>query len=648
MSLRPKFYLPSLRLAAVMAPLVFVGAGLIFLAVAFALALVIESVSGTAVKSKLLSEGITWAEVEADGLQVRLVGIAPNEAARYRLANLVATVVDASRLRDEMELTPVKAIEAPRFSLEILRNDDGIQIIGLMPMGDAEAQLIEKGQALAAATPFSEMIETANYPASAGWESALEFGLRAFDMLPRSKISISADRVAITAIATSASEKRAFEADLARAQPTDLKAEIAISAPRPVLTPFTLRFVKDAQGARFDACAADTEAARDVILAAAVAAGAPEGADCTIGLGVPSPRWAVATAAGIAAVGQLASGTVTFKDADVTLQAGADVLPRDFDRVVGDLDAALPEVFSLNASLEKAADASGEGPAEFTAALSQSTGRVELRGRLPDEMQRNVVDNFAKATFGADKVYQAAVLDADLPSGWPVRVLAGLEALGELEGGELIVRADTVDVTGVTGSTESKARISQILSGKLGQGQAFKVDVTYDKKLDPIASLPTAQECAAKVDGVLKANKIVFEPASTEIDGNAAKIMGLLATALDKCANLRMEISGHTDNDGSEESNLSLSQARADAVLIALQGRQVDVSGFTAKGYGESVPIADNDTDAGREKNRRIEIKLVTAEAAAAALAEESAENNGSELAPKDITLRPKPRPERE
>jgi OOP family OmpA-OmpF porin len=649
MSQKPKLYLPSLRLAAVMAPLVFIAAGGMFMAVALGLAIIIENLSASAVKSRLLTEGITWADVEADGLQVRLIGTAPNEAARYRLANLVATMVDASRLRDEMELTPVKAFEAPRFSLEILRNDDGIQIIGLMPIGDDEAVLVEKGKVLAAAAPFSEMIETANYPASADWEAALSFGLRAFEMLPRSKISISADRVAVTAIATSASEKRAFEADLALAQPKNLKTDIQISAPRPVLTPFTLRFVKDAQGARFDACAADSEIARDVILQAAIAAGAPDGADCTIGLGVPSPRWAAATALGIAAVGQLASGNVTFKDADVTLQAGADVTQRDFDRVVGDLDAALPEVFSLNSSLEKAADAAGaDGPAEFTATLSQTTGRVELRGRMPDEMQRNVADNFAKATFGADKVYQAAVLDAGLPGGWPVRVLAGLEALGELDGGDLVVRADTVQVTGVTGNNDARARISQILSGKLGQGQTFKVDVAYDRKLDPIASLPTPAECAARVDGVLKSNKIVFEPASTEIDGNAAKIMGLLAEALEKCANLRMEIGGHTDNDGSEDSNLSLSQARADAVLIALLGRQVDMSGFVAKGYGESVPIADNDTNAGREKNRRIEFTLVSAEAAAAADAAEAAALAASDLAPKDITLRPKPRPARE
>jgi OmpA-OmpF porin, OOP family len=642
MAKKPNLYLPSLRLAALMAPLVFLAAGLFFLAIAYGASTLIERISASSVKSKLLAEGITWADVEADGLQVRLIGTAPNEAARFRVVNLISTVVDSARVRDELELTPVKAFEAPRFSLEILRNDDGIQVIGLMPAGESEVTFVARAQVLAANAPFSEMVETANYPASAAWDRALTFGLRAFEMLPRSKISISEDRVAITAIATSAAEKRAFEADLARAKPSDLSAVIEISAPRPVLTPFTLRFVKDSAGTRFDACAADSEVARSVILAAATAAGAADATDCVIGLGVPSPRWSVATKAGIEAIGALASGTITFTDADVTLQAGSDVTQRDFDRIVGELEAALPDVFSLNATLEVAAEASGEaGPVEFSAALALETGRVELRGRVTDDMQRTVIDSFAKAEFGAGNVYQATVLDPTLPEGWPIRVMAGLEALSELDGGALSVRADTVEVTGVTGNTGARARISQILSGRLGQGQAFRVDVTYDRALDPIASLPTQDECLARVQAVLADNKIVFAPASTEIDGNAAKIMGQLATALDKCSNLRIEIAGHTDDEGSEESNLALSQARADSVLIALQGRQVDVSGFSSKGYGESKPIADNDTDAGREANRRIEFTLVTAES----LAEAAVAATRSELAPAEITLRPQPRP---
>jgi OOP family OmpA-OmpF porin len=72
-----------------------------------------------------------------------------------------------------------------------------------------------------------------------------------------------------------------------------------------------------------------------------------------------------------------------------------------------------------------------------------------------------------------------------------------------------------------------------------------------------------------------------------------------------------MEIGGHTDAQGSTTGNLALSQARAEAVLVALQGRQVDVSAMRAVGYGEGVPIADNGTDDGREANRRIEFTLI-------------------------------------
>lgn len=652
---RTAFYLPSLRKAALSAPIAFIAAGLLSLLTAYGAVLLIERLSAQGVKSMLLTEGITWADVTTDGLQVHLIGIAPNEAARYRVVNLVGAQVDSARIRDDLEVTAVKAVEAPRFSLEILRNDDGIQIIGLLPNIESENALISTAQKLANEAPFTEMIETAAYPPSPEWEAALAFGVKAFEMLPRSKISISADRVTITAIATSISEKRLFDTELGRAKPQGVRTQIDVSAPRPVITPFTLRFVKDAAGQRFDACAADTDLARSLILSAAAKAGAT-GADCTIGLGVPSPSWSTAAVAGIAAVADLSSATLTFRDADVTLQAGSDVSQSDFDRIVGDLEAALPQLFSLNATLEPPPEGRSAGPSEFRAVLNQETGRIEMRGRVTDDLLRIAVDNFAKAEFGSNNVYQATVLDANLPDGWPLRVLAGLQALAELEGGSMTARADIVEVTGVTGSTAARARISQILSDKLGQGQAFRVDVTYDRMLDPIASLPTPQECVDRVTKVLATNKIIFPPASSDIDKAADRLMDSLAEALKDCSAIKIEIGGHTDGQGSDEGNLALSQARAEAVLVAVQGRRVDVSGFVAKGYGETVPLGDNATEDGREANRRIEFKLIAdpsplpspVAAQSDASANSAAVDDGSpSAAPVTMTLKPKARPAR-
>lgn len=601
----------------VLAILAFVLAGLVSFLVAWVSAILIESRSKTLIETRYTDQQIEWVSVATDGLQVVLTGTAPSEAARFRAVNLAGRVVDSGRIVDQIEVASAKSIEAPRFSLEMLRNDDGIQLIGLLPDEASETALTSAAAGLGQAG-VSAMLETASYPPPADWQAAFDFGLAALKMLPRSKISVAADGVTVTAIASSEAEKRQLEGDLGAIKPASPPVTIDVSAPRPVLTPFTLRFVMDASGSRFDACAADTERARDRILSAAYAVGMEGRPGCVIGLGVPTPRWSEAVEAGIKAVAALKGGTITFSDADVTLQAVEGTSQADFDRVVGELQTALPAVFSLDADLPKKQDAPAAGPAEFTADLAES-GKVELRGRLTDETERSIVDAFAKAQFGSKSVYVATRLDPELPDGWPIRVLAGLEALAELHQGKLIVRPDTVEVTGITGSQGARGKISQILSGKLGQGQTFKVDVAYQKELDPLAAQPTPAECLADVQQLLRYKKIAFTPGSADIDASAIGLVSSIADVLSQCPAMELEIGGHTDAQGSEEGNRALSQARAEAVLVALQGRRVDVSKMKAVGYGESRPISENETELGREANRRIEFTPIGSTATAAA-----------------------------
>ena len=74
---------------------------------------------------------------------------------------------------------------------------------------------------------------------------------------------------------------------------------------------------------------------------------------------------------------------------------------------------------------------------------------------------------------------------------------------------------------------------------------------------------------------------------------------------------LKIEISGHTDNVGSESFNYLLSQQRADAVLTYLLSKGVDNSRITAKGYGKDKPVASNENSEGRAANRRVEIRII-------------------------------------
>jgi outer membrane protein OmpA-like peptidoglycan-associated protein len=75
---------------------------------------------------------------------------------------------------------------------------------------------------------------------------------------------------------------------------------------------------------------------------------------------------------------------------------------------------------------------------------------------------------------------------------------------------------------------------------------------------------------------------------------------------------LRIGVYGHTDNVGSDATNLRLSKDRAASVMAYLAGKGVNRNRLESEGYGETKPVESNDTDAGRAKNRRVEFKILS------------------------------------
>ncbi|SFC93223.1 OmpA family protein [Tropicimonas isoalkanivorans] len=594
---------------------------------------IIESRSGDAVRLALIDAGYDWTEVHTDGLQVHVGGIAPTEAERFKALHVAGTMVDAARIVDRTAVTPSKPLAQPRLSIEILRNDDGVTLIGLVPDTLDRAAMVKEITALSEGAAVTDLLEAASYPPPPDWESSVQYGLNVLARLPRSKVSIVAGAVTIDAIADSEEEKADLEAAITRRVPDTVEVTYTIAAPRPVITPFTLRFLIDEGGPHFDACSVDTPRNQTRLVKAATEAGVTDTPECILGLGVPTPEWTDAAILGIRAVAELGGGSVTFADADVTLVATETTPENTFDRVVGELESNLPEVFSLHSVLpepaaEEDGDAAPEAP-EFGASLG-ADGKVTLGGRLNNAVVRKTVESYAKAHFGAEAVHMATRVDEELPEPWPLRVLAALEALSQLEEGSTVVTEDFVEVRGITGRKGAKAEIARILAEKLGEAQDFGIEVTYDEALDPIAALPSPEECVELIKSAQSLDKITFEPSSSEISGSAVGIVNEIADILKGCKDVEMqiEIAGHTDSQGREEMNLELSQSRANAVLEALIARRVLTSAITARGYGEAEPIADNDTEEGREENRRIEFRLLKDEPAAEG---EGSESGGTE-----------------
>ncbi|MFG6079975.1 OmpA family protein [Paracoccus litorisediminis] len=567
----------------------------------------LETRSQSDVSDAMRQAGYDWVKVESDGLTVHLTGIAPDEVQRFRAKTQAENTVGATRVVDAMQVKAHEELGTPDFSIELLRNDQGISIVGLVPATLDRAGMVSALEKQVGNGEVSDLVETADFPQPEGWDAAFEFGLEAAKLAKRAKVSIVPGKVEVRAITDSASEKAALETALERARPEDVALTAEISAPRPVIAPFTLRFVKDEKGARFDACSADSDEAMKSIIAAGNAAGIPGTPQCRLGLGAPSTHWAEAAVPAIQAVASLGTGSVTISDTQVALFAPASVEQATFDEAAGRLESALPDAFSLTSELEKKVETQ-KGPAEFSAVLDQSG--VTLRGRVSDERMRNAVESLARSRFG--KVDNALRVDESVPSGWTLRTIAALEALAALKSGTVNVSPSLIRLEGVSGNQSASDSLAARLSQRLGAGARYELSVQYDRRLDPLVHIPSGVECVDGLNAVMHESEIGFEPSKSVIAGDPKPTLDRLAETMAECGDYRIEIGGHTDAQGSEELNAELSRNRAQAVLTAMQEHGIDVSHMIAKGYGESRPISENDTEEGREANRRIEFSLLS------------------------------------
>ncbi len=112
---------------------------------------------------------------------------------------------------------------------------------------------------------------------------------------------------------------------------------------------------------------------------------------------------------------------------------------------------------------------------------------------------------------------------------------------------------------------------------------------------------------------VLTLGDVLFDSGRAELKSGAMRTIDQLATFLKDNPERTVSVEGYTDSVGSDNFNLGLSQRRADAVSTALTSRGLELARIAARGYGESSPVASNDTAEGRQRNRRIEIVISNA-----------------------------------
>jgi flagellar motor protein MotB len=160
---------------------------------------------------------------------------------------------------------------------------------------------------------------------------------------------------------------------------------------------------------------------------------------------------------------------------------------------------------------------------------------------------------------------------------------------------------------------EERRRADSLAALKAQQDSIALADAR--RKLEIEKSKRTDAEKQLLSTGLLLLDAVYFESGKTEISINSRPYLNIIGKMLLKYSKLQLEVQGHTDNVGRYESNMRLSQARAESVQMYLIRVAPELSGrLVARGYGPTQPKEDNKTANGRKINRRVEIQVLNRE----------------------------------
>ena len=229
--------------------------------------------------------------------------------------------------------------------------------------------------------------------------------------------------------------------------------------------------------------------------------------------------------------------------------------------------------------------------------FSASNGKITLSGEVVDEKAKSSLLNPAKLLWGNDNVIDRLTVKADANRfWWNVKPLEVLSKLKQIPDFKLHLEDNKITGNAIVGTEASKENLLAGLKKWFTSDAQSEVNVDVDAKyasdlVDPNTLLNLSIEYATGASDVPESVKPVLNQIATILKEDPRKIA----------------INGHTDNVGVPAENKSLSLTRAEKIKAYLESQGVDAGQLSAAGFGDSKPLADNSSDLGKAKNRRIE-----------------------------------------
>ena len=243
-----------------------------------------------------------------------------------------------------------------------------------------------------------------------------------------------------------------------------------------------------------------------------------------------------------------------------------------------------------------------QGGAQIQNTVTSGGSQVVVSGQVPDEAARvSVLDALGKVYGPSNVVDRIEVIGSiATPPNWSANVGKLLTPdLRQIHKGQLQINGTQLVVNGEVAN--------EAMRQKLLSDMATSLNPTYTIRNNLQVPAAGSQQ---QIDKALENRTIEFETGSATLTESGRRVLDAVVPVLTGIGNRKLSLVGHTDNSGDRRLNLSLSQARADAVKGYLVGKGIDPGRITTSGVGPDQPIASNESADGRAKNRRIDFRV--------------------------------------
>ncbi|MEO8669141.1 MAG: OmpA family protein [Bauldia sp.] len=316
--------------------------------------------------------------------------------------------------------------------------------------------------------------------------------------------------------------------------------------------------------------------------------------------GEPRMDWIGAVKFAMGQLQQLGRGTVALSDQSYAIDGEA-ASPEAYAAILEANKKKLPSSLSLKSAAVAPPVAS---PYRFLAAREGAA--VVLEGHAPSEDDHTAILAAARRKFGGVEIVDRLAYAGGAPDGYVRAATAAMQAVSRLAAGRGELVDSELTISGGAYDPAAEDEVATAAAEALPKGFAATAII---RALQP-AQAVSPERCRDLLGVELQAGRIDFDDDKSEIADRSFGMLDRVAAVLQRCPEANISIAAHTDSDGSTSRNRDLSQARATAIVEYLVGAGVRRERLAGTGFGESKPIADNSTEDGKARNRRIEFTM--------------------------------------